>query len=81
MATLHARNFPERTYGELRRLAAERHTSIGEEAIRLIRRALRTDRPETRELLEQIETTRPFVRRRGVDGARLVRADRDGHQG
>ena len=76
MATLHARGVPAETYEALRRLAAERSSSIGTEAVRLIRRALRTDRPDLRRLLDVIEATRPRVRRRGLDGATLIRRER-----
>lgn len=62
MATLHVRNVPDATYEALRERATERRTSISAEAVRLIERALRTDRPRVAELLARIETTRVRTR-------------------
>ena len=78
MATLHVRDVPEETYEALRRLAAERGSSMNTEAIRLLGRALRTDTAVVRALLEQIESRRPVPRRRVPAPAALIRRDRDG---
>jgi plasmid stability protein len=78
MATLHVRAVPEETYEALRRLATERGSSMNAEAIRLLRRALRTDTAAVRALLDQIESRRPMPRRRAPPPAALIRRDRDG---
>lgn len=77
MATLHVRNVPGPTYEALRERAAERRTSISAEAIRLIERALRTDRVRVIELLAQIEATRVRARPGAPSAADLIRQDRD----
>jgi len=78
MPTLHVRELPEETYEALRRLAAERGSSMNAEAIRLLRRALRTDTATIRALLDQIESRRPVPQRRAPAPATLIRRDRDG---
>jgi plasmid stability protein len=78
MPTLHVRELPEETHEALRRLAAERGSSMNAEAIRLLRRALRTDTATIRTLLDQIESLRPVPRRRAPAPATLIRRDRDG---
>lgn len=78
MATLHVRNVPDATYEALRDRAAERRTSISVEAIRLIERSLRTDRPLVRELLAEIEASRVEARPGAPAPAELIRHDRDG---
>lgn len=78
MPTLHVRAVPEETYEALRRLAAERRSSMNAEAIRLLGRALRTDTATIRALLDQIESRRPLPRRRVPTPATLIRRDRDG---
>ena len=78
MATLHVRDVPKETYEALRRMAAERGSSMNAEAIRLLRRALRTDTAAVRVLLDQIEARRPVPRRRVPAPAALIRRDRDG---
>ena len=77
MATLHVRSVPDATYEALRERAAERRTSISAEAIRLIERALRTDRARVNELLAQIEETRGEARPDAPSAAELIRRDRD----
>jgi plasmid stability protein len=77
MATLHVRNVPEDTYDALRERAAENRTSISAEAIRLIERALRTDRARVNELLAEIEATRVAARPDAPSAAALIRQDRD----
>ena len=77
MPTLHVRHFPERTYEALRERAAERRSSISAEAIRLIERALRTDRAGVGELLNQIEATRVKAEGGAPPAADLIRQDRD----
>jgi plasmid stability protein len=78
MATLHVRDVPSETYEALRRLAAERGSSMNTEAIRLLGRALRTDTAAVQALLDQIESRRPVPRRRVPAPAALIRRDRDG---
>ena len=78
MATLHVRDVPERTYEALRDRAVERRTSISAEAIRLLERALRTDRARVNELLAEIEATRVKARPDAPAVAELIRQDRDG---
>lgn len=77
MATLHVRNVPDDTYEALRRLAAERNSSIAVEAVRLLQRALRTDRAGVRALLDEIDARRPAARRGSPSAADLIRRDRD----
>lgn len=77
MSTLHVRNVPDDLYEALRRRAVERRSSVAAETIRLLGRALRVDRPGVRELLEEIERTRPVARKRTPSAADLIRADRD----
>ena len=77
MATLHVRNVPERTYEALRERAEEHRTSISAEAIRLLERALRTDRARVNELLGQIEATRVEASPGTPSAAELIRQDRD----
>jgi plasmid stability protein len=77
MATLHVRNVPVDTYEALRLLAAERKSSIGAEAVRLLQRALRTDRAGVRALLEEIDASRPRARRGAPTAAALIRRDRE----
>jgi plasmid stability protein len=78
MATLHVRDVPDDMYDALRRLAAERGSSMNAEAIRLLRRALGTDSAGVRALLDQIEAHRPVPRRRTAAPAALIRRDRAG---
>lgn len=77
MATLHVRDVPDATYEALRERATERRTSISAEAIRLIERALRTDRTLVNDLLAQIEASRVEARRGTPGAAELIRQDRD----
>ncbi len=77
MATLHVRNVPDSTYEALREKAVERRTSISTEAVRLLERALRTDRARVSELLAQIEATRFEARPDSPAAAELIRQDRD----
>lgn len=77
MATLHVRDFPDTTYEALRERANERRTSISAEAIRLIERALRTDRTRVNELLAQIEASRVEAGPGAPSAAELIRQDRD----
>lgn len=77
MATLHVRNVPDPTYEALRERAAEHRTSISAEAVRLIERALRTDRAGVNRLLAEIETTRIEARPGAPAAADLIRRDRD----
>ena len=77
MSTLHVRNVPDDIYEALRRRAAERRSSVAAETIRLLGRALHVDRPGVRELLEEIERTRPVARKGAPAAAELIREDRD----
>lgn len=77
MATLHVREVPDETYEALRELAEERRTSISAETIRLLQRALRTERAGLKELLAEIEATRVAVRPDAPTPAELIRRDRD----
>jgi plasmid stability protein len=77
MSDLHVRNVPEDVYEGLRRRAKELGTSISVETVRLLRRALKTDSAEVRELLEEIEQNRPVARGEVPSAAELIRQDRD----
>jgi plasmid stability protein len=77
MHTLHVRNVPEELYTSLRRRARERKTSISQETLRLLARALRTDRAGVRELFDEIESDRPVARRGTPAAAVLIRDDRE----
>jgi len=77
MATLYVRDVPEHTYEALRQRAEERRSSISAEAIRLLDRALRTDRPGVNELLASIEQTRVAAAPGAPSAAELIRQDRD----
>lgn len=77
MGTLYVREVPERVHGALKRRARERGSSISKEAVRLLERALEADRPEVRELLDEIRSLRPVVRRGSPSAGELVREDRD----
>jgi plasmid stability protein len=77
MPTLHVRRVPDDTYEALRRLAEDRKSTIGAEAIRLLRRALRTDRAGIRALLDEIEARRPVARRGAPPAAELIRRERN----
>jgi plasmid stability protein len=76
MSTLHVRNVPDDVYEALRQRAVEHESSISSEAVRLLRRALRTDRVGLQDLLEEVEQARPRARRK-VSAAAVVRRDRD----
>lgn len=77
MAVLYVRNVPEVTYEALRRRAAERKSTIGAEAIRLLDRALRTDVAEIVRVLDAVEKHRPVIRRGAPTAAQLIRRDRE----
>ncbi|MFQ5665950.1 MAG: hypothetical protein ACE5I7_05905 [Candidatus Binatia bacterium] len=77
MHTLHVRNVPDDLYSSLRHCARERGTSISHEAIRLLSRALQVDRPGVRQLLAEIESSRPRARAGTPAAAALIRADRE----
>jgi plasmid stability protein len=76
VATLHIRNVPDDTYEALRRLAVERTSSIGAEAVRLLRRTLKTYTAGLRMRLDDIEARRPVPSRRVPSAAALIRRDR-----
>jgi plasmid stability protein len=76
MATLDVRNVPDDTYEALRRLAVERDSSIGAEAVRLLQRALKTDSAGLAALLDDIEAHRPVPSRRVPSAVALIRRDR-----
>lgn len=77
MATLHVRGVPDELYEPIQRRARERRTSISKETILLLTQALRVDRPGIRELLDEIEATRPVVRRASPSAAALIREARE----
>jgi plasmid stability protein len=77
MSTLHVRNVPTEVYEAVRERAAERNTSVSAETIRLLRRALRTDRLAVRSLLDEIEANRPLVIAGTFSAGELIREDRD----
>ena len=73
---MHVRNVPDATYEALRRKAVERRSSIGAEAIRLLRHGLETDTAGLAALLDDIEARRPVPSRRVPSAAALIRRDR-----
>jgi len=77
MSTLHVRNVPTSIYRALQKRAKERRSTVSAETIRLLSRALETDRPGVRALLARIEKTRPLARRGAPSAAELIREDRD----
>lgn len=77
MATLHVRDFPDSTYQALRERASEKRSSISAEAVRLIERALRTDRTRVNQLLDEIEASRVTAAQGAPSAAALIRRDRD----
>ena len=77
MYTLHVRNVPAEIHASLSRQARARNTSISKETIRLLARALRTELPGVRRLLEEIERERPRARKGSPPAADLIREDRD----
>jgi plasmid stability protein len=77
VATLHIRKVPDDTYEALRRLAVERDSSIGAEAVRLLRRTLKTT-VGLKMRLDDIEARRPVPSRRAPSAAALIRRDRAG---
>jgi plasmid stability protein len=77
MPTLYVRNVPADTYDALRARAEGRGSTLGAEAIRLLRRALRTDCAGVRELLDEIEANRPIARAGSPSAAEPIRRDRD----
>jgi plasmid stability protein len=76
MSTLHVRNVPTEVYDALRDRAAERKSSISIETIRLLKRALRTDKLALRELFDNIEAARPAIKTKAPSVAELIREDR-----
>ena len=77
MATLHVRNIPDQLYASIRSRADERLGSISSEVIRLLERALRSDRPGVRELLDEIESDRPVAKPGTPSAADILREDRE----
>ena len=77
MSTLHVRNMPSEVYNALRERAEANNSSISSETIRLLKRALRTDKIGLRELLDSIEGDRPLAKTRARDIAELIREDRN----
>jgi plasmid stability protein len=75
--TLYVREVPDRLYGELRRRARQRGSSIAAEALRLLERGLEVDRPEVRDLLAEIRTARPVAKRGTPSAAELIREERE----
>jgi plasmid stability protein len=77
MSTLHVRNIPGDVYDALRERAEANNSSISSETIRLLKRALRTDKIGLRELFDNIEGDRPVAKTRTRDIAELIREDRN----
>ena len=76
MSTLHVRNVPSEVYEALRVRAEERNSSISAETVRLLKRAIRTDRLALRELFDTVEAGRPMAKN-APSAAELIREDRD----
>ena len=76
MSTLYVRNVPDDVYEALRARAEERRSSISAEAIRLLRHALRIDHSGVRELLEEIDRTRPVPSGPPLSAAELLHEGR-----
>ncbi|MFP6663278.1 MAG: hypothetical protein VCC00_03640 [Deltaproteobacteria bacterium] len=81
MSTLYVREVPEAVYGELRRRASDHRTSIAQEAIRLLERALRVDPSGLEEFLDELEPRRFQVSLEAPSAAELIRQDRDARGG
>ena len=84
MATLYVRDMPEKLYEHLKKRAADEGRSISQEAVRLLRLALLTDRPkpdpEFKAWLDWVtEQREQWVRegRKFPDSTTLIREDRD----
>ncbi len=84
MATLYVRDMPAELYEQLKIRAAEEGRSINQEAIRLLRLALLTDRPkpdpEFKAWLNRVTEQRERWAREGrkfPDSTALIREDRD----
>ncbi len=74
--TLYVRHVPDEVHDALHRRARELRSSVSSEAIRLLARALRSDRVGLRDLLDAIEQGRPVARPRTPAAARLIRRER-----
>lgn len=84
MATLYVRDMPEELYDQLKKRAAEEGRSINQEAIRLLRLAILTERPrpdpEFKAWLDRVVEQRERWAREGrkfPDSTTLIREDRD----
>jgi plasmid stability protein len=77
MSTLHVRNVPSEVYEALRERAEGRNSSISAETVRLLKRAIRTDKLRIREIFDSIEKSRPAAQK-AVSVAQLISEDRDG---
>lgn len=84
MATLYVREVPDDLYEQLKKRATEEGRSISQEAVRLIRTALLTERPRPdphfKAWLDQVTERRERWAREGrefPESATLIREDRD----
>ena len=84
MATLYVRDMPDKLYEHLKKRAADEGRSISQEAVRLLRLALLTDRPkhdpEFKAWLDRVVEQRERWAREGrkfPDSMTLIREDRD----
>lgn len=84
MATLYVRDMPDELYEHLKNRATEEGRSISQEAVRLLRLALFTDRPkpdlEFKAWLDRVTEQRERWAKEGrkfPDSTTLIREDRD----
>jgi plasmid stability protein len=84
MATLYVRDMPDQLYKQLKKHATEEGRSISQEAVRLLRLALLTDRPkpdpEFKAWLDRVTEQRERWAKEGrkfPDSTTLIREDRD----
>jgi plasmid stability protein len=77
MATLYVRDVPDELYERLRKQADARDSSISSEALRLLTRALRSDRVAIRTFLDEVEARPLRVAPGAPSPAELIREDRD----
>lgn len=75
--TLYVRNVPDDLYDELSARAKEEGTSLNAEATRLLRRALKLERPGQAAVVAAIRSRRAPLGADAPDPVNLLRADRD----
>ncbi len=78
MAILHVRNVPDKLHARLRRLAAERKSSLSAEVIHLLDKATRRqeERERVRRLLAGLRRHRFIPPKGAPDSVALLREDR-----